>query len=114
MAKIRSSDTKPELLLRSALHKAGLRFRIHKTDLPGKPDIVFPQQKLAVMVHGCFWHRHDCPEGRVKPKSNSLFWEKKFEINVARDAKVLLELKKLGWDVLTIWQCELEKAPIFR
>jgi DNA mismatch endonuclease (patch repair protein) len=111
MSKIRSGNTRPERYLRSELYKAGLRFRIHKAGLPGRPDIVFPGCKLAVLVHGCFWHRHDCPEGQVKPKTNSLFWERKFAINTARDAKVLSELRRLGWKVLTVWECNLEKTP---
>ena len=109
MSKIRSKNTKPEMLLRSALHKEGLRFRIHRKDLPGKPDIIFAKQKVAIFVHGCFWHYHkDCREGRI-PSSNSKFWQEKLEKNVAKDETVTEELRGQGWRVITIWECEIEK-----
>jgi DNA mismatch endonuclease (patch repair protein) len=109
MSKIRSKNTKPEKKLRSLLHQKGLRFRIHRKDLPGNPDIVFPKQKLAIFVHGCFWHLHkDCREGRI-PSSNSSFWKQKLEKNVAKDLTAANELKAMGWNVLTIWECEIEK-----
>lgn len=109
MSKIRSKDTKPEKLLRSKLHKQGLRFRIHRKDLPGKPDIVFPKQKLAIFVHGCFWHYHkDCNEGRI-PSSNTKFWKEKLEKNISKDERVTQELITKGWKVLTVWECDIEK-----
>jgi DNA mismatch endonuclease (patch repair protein) len=111
MSKIRSKNTKPEKLLRSLLHKKGVRFRIHRKDLPGKPDIVFPKQKHAIFVHGCFWHFHkDCREGRI-PSSNSSFWKEKLEKNVTKDVKAIYELNQMGWKVLTVWECEIEKQP---
>lgn len=109
MSKIRSKNTKPEKMLRSALHKQGFRFRIHRKDLPGKPDIVFAKQKLAIFVHGCFWHYHkDCREGRI-PSSNSKFWKEKLEKNIVKGEIAVLELTALGWKVLTVWECEIEK-----
>jgi len=111
MSKIRSKNTKPEKLLRSLLHNKGLRFRIHRKDLPGKPDIVFPKQRVAIFVHGCFWHFHkDCNEGRI-PSTNSKFWKNKLEKNVARDEKVIKELILMGWNVIIVWECEIEKTP---
>ena len=109
MSKIRSKNTKPEKLLRSALHKQGYRFRIHRKDLPGKPDIVFPKQKLAIFVHGCFWHFHkDCREGRI-PSSNSTFWKEKLEKNITKDEKAVCILSLMGWNVLTVWECDIEE-----
>jgi DNA mismatch endonuclease, patch repair protein len=111
MSKIRSKNTKPEKILRSLLHSAGLRFRIHRDDLPGKPDIVFPKQKLAVFVHGCFWHFHkDCREGRI-PSTNSSFWKNKLQKNIDRDTQNVKRLRKDGWKVITIRECEIEKHP---
>jgi len=108
MGQIRSKNTKPEKILRSALFKAGYRFRVHKVGLPGKPDIVLPKYKTVIFVHGCFWHYHkNCPEGRI-PKSNSEFWEKKLLKNIDRDNKNVHDLEKLGWNVTVIWECELK------
>jgi len=112
MSKIRSKNTKPEKLLRSLLHKKGLRFRIHRKDLPGKPDIVFPKPRVAIFVHGCFWHFHkDCNEGRI-PSTNSKFWKNKLEKNIAKDKKVIKELILMGWNVIIVWECEIEKTPL--
>ncbi len=109
MSKIRGKNTKPEILLRSALFKLGLRFRIHKKELPGKPDIVLPKYKTAIFVHGCFWHYHkDCREGRI-PNTNSKFWKEKLEMNIKKDEDNVLKLKTIGWKVLIIWECEIEK-----
>lgn len=108
MSKIRSKNTKPELILRSLLHKQGFRFRIHKKDLPGKPDIVFPKQKIAIFVHGCFWHFHsDCREGRIPP-TNSAFWKNKLDRNVERDEQHRMKLEGLGWTVIAVWECDIE------
>jgi DNA mismatch endonuclease (patch repair protein) len=108
MAKIRSKNTKPEKMLRSRLHKAGFRFRIHRNDLPGKPDIVFSKQKVIVFVHGCFWHFHkDCREGRI-PSSNSVFWENKLKRNIRTDQRNIEKLRIDGWKVIVIWECEIE------
>jgi DNA mismatch endonuclease, patch repair protein len=109
MSKIRSKNTKPELQLRSALHRLGFRFRLYKKDLPGKPDIVLPKYKMVIFVHGCFWHLHPgCREGRI-PNSNSEFWRNKLLKNVERDLKHQHTCEKLGWKVLVIWECEIQK-----
>ncbi len=110
MSKIRSKNTKPEITLRSFLHGRGFRFRIHRKDLPGKPDIVLSKYKAALFVHGCFWHYHaDCREGRV-PDTNSKFWQDKLSKNIARDLTHQQKLTDLGWRVIVIWECELEAA----
>jgi DNA mismatch endonuclease, patch repair protein len=109
MSKIRSKDTKPELLLRSALFKLGYRYRVHVKDLPGKPDIVFKRQRVAIFVHGCFWHYHsDCREGRI-PNTNTAFWKNKLSKNIERDKMHLEALYNLGWHVMVVWECEIEK-----
>jgi DNA mismatch endonuclease (patch repair protein) len=102
----KSKNTSPEIRLRRALHKLGLRYRLHVTSLPGKPDIVFPSCKLAIQVHGCFWHQHDCRDGHV-PSSNAGYWTAKLASNVERDARNARALKDLGWRLITIWACEL-------
>lgn len=107
MARIKREDTKPELLVRRALHRAGLRFRLHCHDLPGCPDIVLPARRVAVFVHGCFWHRHMCRAGRV-PKTRTDYWEAKFARNVERDAQVRTALEAAGWRVVVVWECEAE------
>ncbi len=108
MARIKGRDTKPELRLRSALHRMGLRFRVCRKDLPGKPDVVFPKHRLAVQVRGCFWHQHQgCRAGRL-PASNLDYWRPKLAGNVRRDAEKDEALKALGWRVLVVWECELK------
>lgn len=110
MSKIRSKNTKPEMLLRSRLFKAGYRYRIHKKGLPGKPDIVLQKYKTAIFVHGCFWHYHtDCREGRIPP-TNTAFWKTKLQKNVERDQIHKEALEKLGWKVIIVWECEIEKG----
>jgi DNA mismatch endonuclease (patch repair protein) len=110
MRSIRKRDTVPELLLRRALHAAGLRFRLHRRDLPGNPDLVLPSRRLAVLVHGCFWHQHPgCPLCR-QPKGNTAYWLPKLARNVARDRRVRDDLTALGWRVLVIWECEARDA----
>lgn len=107
MSRIRSANTKPELLLRAALFKQGFRFRLHKKDLPGRPDLVFPKYKTAIFVHGCFWHMHKkCSVGKF-PKSRLEYWKPKLLRNVQRDKENLMQLKKAGWHVITIWECEI-------
>jgi DNA mismatch endonuclease, patch repair protein len=109
MSRIRSKDTKPEILLRRLLHKAGYRFRVHHARLPGKPDIVLPKYKTAIFVHGCFWHQHsECREGRI-PGTNRQFWEDKFCRTRIRDLKNCLLLEELDWNVIVVWECEIEK-----
>ncbi len=106
MAKIRGKDTGPELLVRRAAHALGLRFRLHRRDLPGTPDLVFPARRIALFVNGCFWHRHPGCRFAYMPKSRAWFWQAKFDGNVARDARKQEELAARGWTVVTIWECE--------
>jgi len=109
MSKIRSKNTKPEIILRSALHQLGYRFRVHKKDLPGKPDIVLPKYNTIIFVHGCFWHYHkDCREGRI-PNTNSKFWKEKLSKTIERDKTHQKDLREMGWNVLIFWECEVEK-----
>lgn len=112
MSRVRSEDTKPEWVLRSALHRLGFRYRLRPRDLPGKPDLVFPKYRCAVFVHGCFWHRHPRCRYATTPKSNTEFWEEKFRRNTKRDAEVAAELRARGWRVLTAWECELRDSPV--
>jgi DNA mismatch endonuclease (patch repair protein) len=106
MSRIRGTNTKPEILVRSALHRAGLRFRLHGRDLPGRPDIVLARHKVVVFVHGCFWHRHGCALSG-EPRTRRRFWREKFDRNVERDARNARALRRLGWRVLTVWECAL-------
>ncbi|MDW9433669.1 DNA mismatch endonuclease Vsr [Sinorhizobium meliloti] len=107
MQSVKTKDTGPEQAVRKALFAAGYRFRLHRRDLPGSPDIVFPGRKKAIFVHGCFWHGHDCPKGRGS-KSRTDYWGPKVEANKARDTRSIAELESLGWKPLTVWQCELK------
>ena len=107
MRAVRSKDTKPEMLVRRMVHAMGYRFRLHRKDLPGKPDLVFPGRRSVVFVHGCFWHSHDCPKGQHRPATNREFWDEKLDGNRARDAKVVEALAQGGWRILTIWECEM-------
>ena len=107
MKAVKTKDTGPELLVRRILHREGYRFRLHRKDLPGRPDIVLPRFRLAIFVNGCFWHAHDCPKGRA-PKSKLDYWGPKREANVIRDAKAREALQALGWRVLVIWECEVK------
>ena len=107
MSRIRSKNTRPEITVRSRLHRAGYRFRLHVKDLPGKPDIVLPKYNSVIFVNGCFWHRHQGCRYAYKPKTRVKFWNQKFSQNVARQKKVIKELKILGWKVLLIWECEV-------
>ena len=112
MAKIKSTDTKPEILLRSILHGLGFRFRIYKSDLPGKPDIVLPKYRTVIFVHGCFWHQHsDCKKATI-PLQNREFWANKLYKNKERDKAVSLILQSMGWNVVTIWECQLRPRAI--
>ena len=108
MRRIRSKDTAPELAVRHMLRALGFTgYRLHRKDLPGRPDVAFIGRRKAIVIHGCFWHGHDCKEGLRKPRSNQDYWLPKIERNRQRDAKHLAELTQLGWDVLTVWECEL-------
>ncbi len=113
MASVRSKDTGPELLVRSLLHRAGYRFRLHRGDLPGKPDIVFPGRRKVIFVHGCFWHAHACRYGRP-PKSKLDFWLPKLDRNKKRDAENERKLKNAQWAVLVVWQCETKDTNKLR
>lgn len=108
MARIRGKNTKPEIKVRSMTHALGYRFRLHRRDLPGSPDLAFPGRKAAIFVHGCFWHRHQGCPNCTTPKTRTEFWQEKFTKNVARDRKVIADLERLGWRVMTIWECETE------
>lgn len=105
MSRIRGKDTKPEMIVRSLVHQMGYRFRLHRRDLPGKPDLVLPRHRKIIFVHGCFWHLHHCRYGRVRPRTNAEFWQDKREGNVARDRRNRRQLRRDGWQVLTIWEC---------
>ena len=107
MSRIKGWITKPEIIVRSMLHRMGYRFRLHRKDLPGKPDIVLPKHNTVIFVHGCFWHRHPGCRYATTPKSNTEFWQKKFDRNVARDKQNQATLKATGWRVLVVWECEL-------
>lgn len=106
MSRVGGKNTKPELAVRRALHALGYRFRIHRPDLPGRPDIVLPRYRVAIFVHGCFWHRHSGCGKASLPKTRTNFWNRKFEANVARDERNRLDLAATGWRVFTIWECE--------
>ena len=112
MARIRKVDTKPELVVRKLLHALGFRFRLHRRDLPGNPDIVLPRRKKVILVHGCFWHRHNCVSGTKVPTSNPGYWIPKLQRNKARDAQNLARLHALGWVTLTLWECELSDRDV--
>jgi DNA mismatch endonuclease (patch repair protein) len=106
MAGIRGKDTQPELRVRQVAHAMGFRYRLHRRDLPGSPDLVFPRLKKVILVHGCYWHRHANCRYAYNPKSNLGFWREKFRKNKERDVGALSELMRLGWDPLVIWECE--------
>jgi len=110
MALVHATDTKPEMKVRRALHRAGYRYRLHRKDLPGKPDLVFPARRAIVFVHGCFWHRHADPNCKLSrlPKSRLDFWIPKLTKNAERDAQAIKALERQGWRVLVVWECELK------
>lgn len=107
MARIRSGNTGPELKVRKILHRIGYRFRLHRRDLPGTPDIVLPRHRVAIFVHGCFWHGHDCRRGAREPKTNADYWRNKRSRNRRRDDRAQRELVAQGWRVLVLWECDL-------
>jgi DNA mismatch endonuclease, patch repair protein len=108
MSRIKGRDTGPELRLRSLLHRAGFRFRLHAKDLPGRPDIVLPKYRTAIFVHGCFWHRHEGCRNATTPSTRPEFWQEKFDGNVERDKRNRAALETAGWTVITVWECDLK------
>lgn len=107
MARVRSRDTKPEMTVRSLVHRLGYRYRLHRRDLPGAPDLVFPSRRKVIFVHGCFWHQHRCSAGNRRPKTRVNFWTAKLGANKVRDRRVIRKLKTMGWSVLVLWECQL-------
>ena len=108
MSAIKSKNTKPEIAVRKLLHSMGYRFRLHRKDLPGSPDIVLPKYKTVIFVHGCFWHRHENCKYASTPKIRKEFWENKFRANVKRDLEIQEKIKNIGWQSVVIWECELK------
>jgi len=114
MRAVKSRDTGPERAVRKLLHAFAPGYRLHRADLPGKPDIVYGRRRLAIFVHGCFWHGHDCPRGARAPKQNAAYWQAKIDRNRARDARNLVALEALGWRTLVLYECELKDEPALR
>jgi DNA mismatch endonuclease (patch repair protein) len=109
MQAVKSENTQPEMVVRRLAHRMGFRFRLHRKDLPGKPDLVFPKLRKVIFVNGCFWHGHDCRRGARVPVQNRAYWKKKVSRNRYRDKAAHASLQKLGWKVLVVWECELKK-----
>jgi DNA mismatch endonuclease, patch repair protein len=109
MRAVKSRNTGPETAVRRIAHRLGYRFRSHRKDLPGRPDLVFPARRKVIFVHGCFWHRHDCARGSRRPKSNTEYWRKKIRRNYLRDKANIAALKKRGWRAAVVWECELKE-----
>ena len=107
MSRVRAKDTKPEMVVRSFLHRNGFRFRLHVKTLPGTPDIVLPKYKTVIDIRGCFWHRHPGCKKTTTPSTHVDFWQKKFTDNIARDQRIEAELRRLGWHIIVIWECEV-------
>jgi DNA mismatch endonuclease (patch repair protein) len=114
MSRIRSKDTRPEIIVRSLVHGLGYRFRLHVKSLPGKPDLVFVSRRKIIFVHGCYWHMHKCKYGSVTPKTNAEFWQNKRSGNIERDKKILSLLRKDGWQVFVVWECWLRKPDLLK
>lgn len=112
MSRVASKHTSPEMRVRRAAHSLGLRFRLHRKDLPGRPDLTLPKHKSVILVHGCFWHRHPGCSKSSTPKSNVEFWQNKFAANVARDEAVRQQLQESGWNVVTVWECETKDPEV--
>lgn len=106
MRSVKSGNTSPELVVRRLVHAMGFRYRLHGRDLPGQPDLVFPRLGKLIFVHGCFWHRHRCAAGQSTPASRVDYWQAKFDRNVARDRRTLAKLRREGWSVLVVWECQ--------
>jgi DNA mismatch endonuclease (patch repair protein) len=109
MRQVKSKNTKPEMRIRSLLHKRGFRFRLHRRDLPGVPDLVFPSRKAVIFIHGCFWHGHPCKRGQRPPATNAEYWRAKIARNEARDTVNLQKLADMGWKVIVVWECEMKQ-----
>jgi DNA mismatch endonuclease (patch repair protein) len=115
MRAVKGQDTTPEMTIRRLVHGMGYRYRLHRKDLPGKPDLIFPARRKVIFVHGCFWHGHGCKRGARVPKANRDYWEKKIARNRERDDRHYEVLKLTGWDVLVIWECQLkEKETLYK
>jgi DNA mismatch endonuclease (patch repair protein) len=114
MRRVHSADTTPEMVVRKLTHSLGFRYRLHRKDLPGNPDIVFPAKKKIIFVHGCFWHGHECKRGQRVPKENHDYWVRKLQSNTERDKKHLYDLSAAGWKVLVIWECETKNLVVLR
>lgn len=114
MSRVKGKHTSPEVRVRSVAHKLGYRFRLHRNDLPGKPDLVFPKHRVALFVHGCFWHRHPGCQKASVPKTHSEYWTAKFHANIMRDERVKKELEGGGWGVALIWECETKSDKALR
>lgn len=112
MARIRSKDTRPELMVRKALFNVGYRYQLHRKDLPGKPDVVFSSRKKALFIHGCFWHAHEGCKVANMPKSRTEYWQAKFQRNVERDKLNMRALRRMGWSTLTVWECEINRPEL--
>ncbi|HBO44932.1 MAG TPA: very short patch repair endonuclease [Planctomycetaceae bacterium] len=114
MSRVRSRDTAPELAVRRFLHSCGFRYRLHVQALPGCPDLVFPRLRKVLFVHGCFWHQHSCRRGNRVPKSHRAYWQHKLNANRERDKKHRLALRRLGWEVLTVWECQITRSNLLK
>lgn len=114
MQAIKGRDTGPELIVRRLLHAMGYRFRLHRRDLPGSPDVVLPRHRAVVLIHGCFWHRHTCARGRSMPSARRAFWRAKFQRNIERDNRNIRALRRDGWRVLVIWECQTRNPDTLR
>lgn len=112
MARVKGANTRPEIAVRRLVHRLGYRFRLHRRDLPGTPDLVLPKHRAVVFVHGCFWHQHSCPRGRRQPASNPSYWGAKLARNVERDESASNALEGMGWRVLTIWECQIGRPDL--
>ena len=114
MSLVRAKDTKPEMRVRKLVHALGYRYRLHARDLPGRPDIIIKRRRKVIFVHGCFWHQHNCPMGNRIPKTRVGFWREKLEGNKKRDASIRRQLRKDGWSVLIIWECQTKPSNLDR
>jgi DNA mismatch endonuclease (patch repair protein) len=114
MSAIKGRNTKPEMIMRRMVHAMGYRYRLHVRRLPGQPDLVFPKRKKVIFIHGCFWHRHICKQGRPLPATRAEFWQKKLNENKQRDRRIQKELRALGWDVLVVWECWVNKPDMMQ